>query len=104
REEILLAGGAPAADRPPPRLRPRRPLPRALRRDRRRRAAGAATGRRPDDLPRGRPAGAHRPRLDGALTRGGRAVPRPGGDELRTLAAGPPPGERAAQESAVAQG
>ena len=43
-------------------LRPARPLPRPLRRDRGRRGAGAAAGRRPRHLPRRRPAGEDRPR------------------------------------------
>ena len=44
------------------RLGPARPLPRALRRDRGRRAAGADAGRRPRHLPGRRPAGQDRPR------------------------------------------
>ena len=51
-----LAGRASA-----PRLGPGRPLPRALRRDRGRRAAGAAAGPRPRHLPGRRPAGQDRP-------------------------------------------
>ena len=47
----------------------------ALRRDRGRRAARPAAGRRPRRLPRRRPAREDRPRVDGALARGTRAVP-----------------------------
>ena len=103
-EGDLLRRRARRADRPAGRLRPGRPLPRALRRDRRRRAARAAAGRRPRHLPRRRPAGEDRPRVDGALARGAGAVPRPGRDELRARAAASPPGARAAQEGAAAQG
>ena len=69
------------------RLRPRRPLPRPLRGDGGRRAAGAAAGRRPRHLPRRRPAREDRPGLDGALARGARAVPRPVVAEPRARAA-----------------
>ncbi len=95
--EALRARGAPAAARAPPRLegdllrrrahradgtqrdlRSRRRLPRPLSRDRRRRPARATAGRRLRRLPRGRPAREDRPRVDGALAGGARAVPRPG--------------------------
>ena len=52
------------------RLGPARPLPRALRRDRGRRAARAAPGRRPRHLPGRRPAGEDRPRQHGPLAGG----------------------------------
>ena len=86
------------------RARPGRPAPRALRRDRGRRAPGAAPGRRPRHLPRRRPAREDRSRLDGALARGARAVSRPRGHELRARAAEPPQGARTAQEGAAAKG
>ena len=58
--------------------RPARPLSRGVFGDGRRRAARAAAGRRPRRLPRRRrPAREDRPRLDGALARGARAVLRP---------------------------
>ena len=59
-------------------LGPARPLPRPLRRDRGRRRAGPAPGRRPRHLPGRRPAGEDRPRQHGPLARGARPVPRPG--------------------------
>ena len=49
--------------------------------------ARSAPGRRLRRLSRRRPAGEDGPRVDGALARGARAVPRPAGDELRARAA-----------------
>ena len=79
------------------RLRPGRPPARALRGDRGRRAARAAAGRRPRHLPRRRPAREDRPRVDGALARGARPVPRLRRDELRLRAADAAQGARAAR-------
>ena len=59
------------------RLGPARPLPRALRRDRRRRAAGPDAGRRPRHLPGRRPAGQDRPAQHGPLAGAAGPLPRP---------------------------
>ena len=59
------------------RLGPGRPLPRALRRNRRRRAAGADAGRRPRHLPGRRPAGQDRPAQHGPLAGAAGPLPRP---------------------------
>ena len=76
-EGDLLAGRARRADRPRgTSWDPVDVLRDALRRDAGRRAARAAAGRRPRRLPRRRPAREDRPRLDGVLARGARAVPR----------------------------
>src|SRR5439155_11854299 len=55
-------------------------------------------------LSRRRPARQDRPRLDGALAGGARALPRPGRDELRARVADPPQGARAAQEGTSPEG
>ncbi len=65
------------------RVRPGGRVPRALPRDRRSRRARAPAGRRLRRLPRRRSAREDRPRVDGALARSARAVPRRGGDESR---------------------
>ena len=83
---------------------PGRHLSRALRGDRRGRAARAPAGRRFRHLPRRRPAREDRPRVDGALARGARPVPRLRGDELRLRAAGEAQGARAIEEGAAPQG
>ena len=75
-EGDLLGRRARRADGAAVRVRPRRPAARALRRDRGRRAARAPAGRRPRHVPRRRPAREDRPRVDGALARGARPVPR----------------------------
>ena len=103
-EGDLLARGPGRADRAAQRPGSGRPPPRAVRRDRGRRAAGAPPGRRPRHVSRRRPAREDRSRLDGALARGARAVPRPGRDELRARAPEPAQGAGPAQEGAAAEG
>ena len=82
-EGDLLAGRARRAARLAQRLRSGRRLSRAVRGDRGGRPARAPAGRRLRHLPRRRPAREDRPRVDGALARGARAVSRLRRDELR---------------------
>jgi asparagine synthase (glutamine-hydrolysing) len=72
-KEILTPDGGPPA--------------RALGRDRGRRAPGPAAGSRRGRLPRRRPVDQVRPRVDGELARGARAVLRRRGRRVRALAA-----------------
>ena len=121
--EALRPGRAPPAARAPPRLegdllrrgphradgahralRPGRRLPAALPRDAGGRRPLPPPGRRLRDLPRRRPAREDRPCVDGALARGARAVPRPGGGGLRVRPLDPPQGARALEEGTAAQG
>ena len=85
-------------------LRPRRPAARALRRDRGRRPARAAAGRRHRHVPRRRPAREDGPRVDGELARGARPVPRHRRQRLRARAAGAAQGARPVEEAAAAEG
>ena len=100
-EGDLLAGRArrAAATGPARHGGPARRLPRALGRDRGRRHARAAAGRRSRDLPRRRPAGEDRPHEHGPLARAARALPRPGGGRARARAAGRQPGSAASPRS-----
>ena len=68
------------------------------------RAADAAAGRRLRPLPRRRPADEDRPRVDGVVARGARAVHGHRGRELRVLAARAAQGARLLEEAAPAQG
>src|SRR5205807_3825658 len=103
-EGDLLRRRARRADTRPERLRSHRRASIALRGNRRRARARAATGRRLRDLPRRRPAREDRSRVDGALARGAGSVSRHGSDEPRTRIADPPQGARPAEESLVAEG
>ena len=85
-------------------IRPARRLPGALRGDRGRAGAGAPAGPRPRHLPRRRPAGEDRPGQHGALTRGPRAVPRPGRRRARPGARDQAEGARLLQEAAAPPG
>src|SRR5581483_2895569 len=97
-EGDLLRRRARRAARPTGRLRPGRPLPSPVRRDRGRRPARPPAGRRPRALPRRRPAREDGPRVDGALARGSRAVPRPARDVVRPVAAAATQGARPREE------
>ena len=123
--EALPAGPRPLAARAPRRLqddpqrrrearagaavgagrgRPAGPPAPPLRRGRARGPAGPAAARRRDDLPGRRPAGEDRPRLDGPLARGPRAVRRRPGARVRRDHPRRPAGARAAEEVAAAPG
>ncbi len=102
--DLRAAGPRRPARRPRPRLGPGRPLPRALRRDRRRRAAGPDAGRRPRHLHGRRPAGQDRPPQHGPLAGAAGPVPRPAGGRVRLLAAAGAAGPRLRQEAAAAPG
>ncbi len=104
-KEIFSRRRARRADRPAERLRP------ARRRHRARFAeteghelADAPSGRRLRALPRRRPADEDRPRVDGVVARGARAVHGHGRRQLRVLAAGAAQGARPLEEAAAAEG
>ncbi len=76
KEIFARRSAAATAGRARPGLGPGRPLPRALRGDRRRRAARPPAGRRPRHLPGRRPAGQDRPLQHGPLAGAARSLPR----------------------------
>ena len=86
------------------RLGPGRPAPRALRRDRGRRAAGPPPGPRPRHLHGRRPAGQDRPLEHGPLARAAGPVPRPAGRRVRARPGDAAQGPRLRQEAAAAPG
>src|SRR5581483_5667063 len=98
-EGDLLSRRARRADRSHVELRPARRLSRALRHNRRARAADAAAGRRLRALPRRRSADEDRPRLDGMVARSARPIHGYGRCELRVLAACEAQGARLLEEA-----
>ena len=102
--DLLAADAGLAAGRPRSRLGPGRRLPRALRGDRRRRAAGPPAGRRPRHLPGRRPAGQDRPLEHGALAGAARPLPRQRGRRDGARPGDAAQGARPGQEAAAAPG
>ena len=103
-EGDLLSRGPRRPDRAQQRLRSRGRAPGTIRGNRGGRAPRAAAGRRPRHVPRRRSAREDRPRVDGALARGARAVSRPGRDELLVRAPEPAQGARPQEEDPAAEG